>query len=141
AQLPVPDPLPLAHRIAGLPVLDQVGLRLAHIVVRGVPIPQERRAGRFEPRPQSLGAQHPHLMTPRDRPAHHSLTRFHTTAAIPASHQDLHPPHLVQLRPPRRIPQPTSQSRPPYGPRATPDAIPATALPGSASHPAVAIKV
>jgi len=76
AQLPVPDPPPLAQWIAGLPVLDQVGLGLRHVVIRGVLIPQECCAGRFEPGPQPFGAQHPHLVPSRDRPPHHGLNGF-----------------------------------------------------------------
>jgi hypothetical protein len=31
---------------------------------------------------------------------HHRLNSFHAPAAIPPGHQDLQPPHPVQLRPP-----------------------------------------
>jgi len=92
AQLPVNDPPPLGQRVAGLPVLDQIGLRMPHIVVRGVLVPQECRAGRFEPGPQPFGAQYPHLVAPRDRPPHDCLNGFHAPAAVPAGYQDLHPP-------------------------------------------------
>ena len=51
------------HWLSGLRVCQSLtrsvsGLR--HVVIRGVLVPQECRASRFEPGPQPFGAQHPH---------------------------------------------------------------------------------